>query len=36
MAVKVKKDFEPGDEVARMQGIGGNDAYAAANIMYSI
>ena len=29
----VKKDFEPGDEVARMQGIGGNDAYAAANIM---
>ena len=33
MAVKVKKDFEPGDEVARMQGIGGNDAYAAANIM---
>jgi predicted phage-related endonuclease len=33
MAVIVKKDFEAGDEVARMQGIGGNDAYAAANIM---
>ena len=27
------KDFEPGDAVARMQGIGGTDAYAAANIM---
>ena len=33
MAVSVKKDFEAGDEVARMQGIGGNDADAAANIM---
>ena len=27
------KDFKPGDEVARMQRIGGTDAYAAANIM---
>jgi predicted phage-related endonuclease len=29
----VKKDFEPGDVVARLQGIGGSEAYAAANIM---
>jgi len=28
-----QKDFDPGDEVSRMLGIGGNDAYAAANIM---
>ena len=28
-----QKDFEPGDEVSRMLGIGGSDAYAAANIM---
>jgi len=29
----VSFNFEPGDEVSRRQGIGGNDAYAAANIM---
>ena len=28
-----QKQFAPGDEVARIQGIGGSDAYAAANIM---